>query len=94
MLTLDQLEEGVDDDGIVDNPMCQEEGDIGVECRYARMEAIFESDVPGTGDGFLSILGDYQDCFIVIRVPYSQLELNGWKRPTKTSDAERKGEPS
>ena len=73
MLIESVLEADIDDEGI-----CESYGMI--ETRYARCEAI--ANVPHEGgDGYVSVISDYQDCMIETRIQYDTLKASGWTPP-------------
>jgi hypothetical protein len=89
-LTREQLEDGVDEDGCTNG--CDqrfpdgEGGWLGVECRYAPLIGLQAFHVPEADDSVLCVYGDYQDCYVEVRVPYSALISNGWTPPRPPND--------
>jgi hypothetical protein len=66
----DGLREGVDDEGLIDDPYQR------VETRYCPLEAVLEEET------YLRIIGDDGPTNVEIRVPLADLERNGWTRPS------------
>lgn len=69
----DQLEVGIDEEGVVD------EGYQNVETHYAPLEAVY------VGPGYLGIIVDDPGDFLETRILFETLEAMGWKRPDEAT---------
>jgi hypothetical protein len=61
------MEADVDEHGLID-PLTDLGDGLGVETRYAQLAGA------RTTETFAEFHGDYQDCYIAIRVPFSVLQ--------------------
>lgn len=80
-LTKEQIEDGVDEDGLVDDIT-----EMGVETRYCPLWASAKFDVPGTDEGVLMLQAEDGDTNVEVRITFAQPAAIGFRRTPAEPD--------